>query len=61
VARWKRLLRRRPLVALIVLVLLLAIGYAIRAVDHRSAGSRPLPTVTISATADCDNLGHCRL
>ncbi|MGX7680656.1 ribonuclease domain-containing protein [Jatrophihabitans sp. DSM 45814] len=35
----RTLLRRRPLLALIVLILLLVIGYASRALDHKDSGT----------------------
>ena len=46
----RRIRTRRPLLALILLVVLLVVGYAVRAADHHSAGNRAtLKVVALSS------------
>jgi hypothetical protein len=51
----RNLLRRRPLLALLILILLLIIGYTARALDHANKGAAPgrrsgYATVTVMPT-----------
>lgn len=49
---FKTIWRRRPLLALIVLILLLVIGYAGKAVTSHSEQQNPSPTTSVSARSD---------
>jgi hypothetical protein len=42
----RSLLRRRPLVALVLLILLLVVGYAVQALDGDRGAPRPAPSST---------------
>ena len=52
----RSLSRRRPLIALVVLILLLVIGYGARAVNH-TGGSSPRPATRSSGTAPAGHGG----
>lgn len=47
----KTIWRRRPLLALVVLILLLVLGYAGKAVTSHSERPKPGPTTTVSSSA----------
>jgi ribonuclease T1 len=49
---FKTIWRRRPLLALIVLILLLVIGYAGKAVTSHSEQQNPSPTTSVAARSD---------
>ena len=57
----RRIRTRRPLLALILLVVLLAVGYGVRAADHHRSGDAATPTAVALSSLPPQAAGTVRL